>query len=493
MKLRTRIANLEEQIASRGEDHRARGGERLRDRAPAGDGARGRARGGQALGPAGEPQGHGVRDAAPGGRAGPEAAARPRDPVAGDRSRDPAPEPRTSGSWRRRRFPARPILPRKVRNYELALFFGLVLGVGLAIFFERMDNTVKTPDDVTQQLGPALPGHDPDRGAGPGGGQRLRRGRAARGPARAAVGRGRGLPGHPHQPHLLGPGPRGRIVLFGSANPGEGKTTTVANLAASLAQNGARVLAIDADLRRPTLHRHFGLSHTPGLSDAVVGRSKLLEVVRPTTVSGLSVIPCGYIPPEPGGAPGLGQPARASARAPQEVRLGAGRRAAHPGHGRHPGACALSWTASCSWSGRRAAAVPPCAAPSTSSSGWGASSRASCSTRSTCSATPTTTASTTASTTGSTTAKAPPSPLPPAGPPSWICSPAWARLEPAPPPPPVAFAMRGERMRTERGHGRGTSGAGGTAGCFAPRGSGGAARPRSSRPRTRRSTRCSPG
>jgi capsular exopolysaccharide synthesis family protein len=69
--------------------------------------------------------------------------------------------------------------------------------------------------------------------------------------------------------------------------------------AASLAQNGARVLAVDADLRRPTLHRHFGLAHTPGLSDVVVGRSKLQEVVRPTTVSGLSVIPCGYIPPNP--------------------------------------------------------------------------------------------------------------------------------------------------------------------------------------------------
>ena len=95
------------------------------------------------------------------------------------------------------------------------------------------------------------------------------------------------------------PGARGRIVLFGSANPGEGKTTTVANLAASLAQNGARVLAVDADLRRPTLHRHFGLDHTPGLSDAVVGRSKLTEVVRATSVSGLSVIPCGYIPPNP--------------------------------------------------------------------------------------------------------------------------------------------------------------------------------------------------
>ena len=195
--------------------------------------------------------------------------------------------------------PQAPILPKKVRNYELALLFGLVLGVGLAIFFERMDNTVKTPDDVTQQLGLPFLGMIPTAVLG----------RVAvddfgeaelpvvlREPQSAAAEAYRVI-----RTNLIfsSPGARGRVVLFGSANPGEGKTTTVANLAASLAQNGARVLAIDADLRRPTLHRHFGLSHTPGLSDAVVGRSKLLEVVRPTTVSGLSVIPCGYIPPNP--------------------------------------------------------------------------------------------------------------------------------------------------------------------------------------------------
>jgi capsular exopolysaccharide synthesis family protein len=95
------------------------------------------------------------------------------------------------------------------------------------------------------------------------------------------------------------PSPKGRLILFGSANPGEGKTTSVANLAASLAQNGAKVLAVDADLRRPTLHRHFGLEHTPGLSDLVVGRARLADVVHATSVPGLSILPCGYIPPNP--------------------------------------------------------------------------------------------------------------------------------------------------------------------------------------------------
>ena len=56
----------------------------------------------------------------------------------------------------------------------------------------------------------------------------------------------------------------GRVILVTSANPGEGKTTTLANLAAALAQNGAKVLAVDADLRRPTLNQHFGLPEDAG-------------------------------------------------------------------------------------------------------------------------------------------------------------------------------------------------------------------------------------
>jgi capsular exopolysaccharide synthesis family protein len=195
--------------------------------------------------------------------------------------------------------PLAPILPRKVRNYELALFFGLALGIGLAIFFERMDNTVKTPDDVTQQLGLPFLGMVPTANLG-----RLADGDfgqadlpvVLREPQSAAAEAYRVI-----RTNLIfsAPSKTGRLILFGSANPGEGKTTSVANLAASLAQNGARVLAVDADLRRPTLHRHFGLEHTPGLSDLVVGRAKLADVVHATSVPGLSVLPCGYIPPNP--------------------------------------------------------------------------------------------------------------------------------------------------------------------------------------------------
>ena len=91
----------------------------------------------------------------------------------------------------------------------------------------------------------------------------------------------------------------GRALLVTSANPGEGKTTTVANLAASLALNGAKVLAVDADLRRPALHTHFGVPKTPGLSDLIVGKCQASQAIQTTRLKGLQVLPCGYIPPNP--------------------------------------------------------------------------------------------------------------------------------------------------------------------------------------------------
>jgi len=84
-----------------------------------------------------------------------------------------------------------------------------------------------------------------------------------------------------------------------SAYPSEGKTTTLANLATALAQNGAKVLAVDADLRRPTLHQHFGLQKTPGLSDMIVGKSQASQAIQSTRIDGLQLLACGYLPPNP--------------------------------------------------------------------------------------------------------------------------------------------------------------------------------------------------
>ena len=90
-----------------------------------------------------------------------------------------------------------------------------------------------------------------------------------------------------------------RTLVVTSAEPGDGKTTTAANLAAAYAQHGMRVVLVDCDLRRPRIAGMFDVSKEPGLTQLVLGHASLPEVVRATGVEGLSVIPSGTQPPNP--------------------------------------------------------------------------------------------------------------------------------------------------------------------------------------------------
>jgi exopolysaccharide transport family protein len=197
----------------------------------------------------------------------------------------------------RAEVPRGPVSPKRMRNYQIALIIGLGLGIGLTLLFEHLDNTLKTPEDVKESLGVPFLGMVPDVTAKP------------------------GMPNAPRASPLIMKSPqsavaesyrvlrtnlifssaetRGRALVVSSASPAEGKTTTVANLASSLALNGARVLAVDADLRRPTIHQHFGIAKTPGLSDLIVGNCQASQAIQTTRFKGLQVLPCGYIPPNP--------------------------------------------------------------------------------------------------------------------------------------------------------------------------------------------------
>jgi capsular exopolysaccharide synthesis family protein len=90
-----------------------------------------------------------------------------------------------------------------------------------------------------------------------------------------------------------------QTLVVTSASPSEGKTTTASNLAVAFAQQGMRVLLLDCDLRRARLHRIFGVSREPGLTEFVLGFSDEEAVTRATSVPGLYVIPSGKLPPNP--------------------------------------------------------------------------------------------------------------------------------------------------------------------------------------------------
>lgn len=90
-----------------------------------------------------------------------------------------------------------------------------------------------------------------------------------------------------------------RAVLFTSPGPAEGKSTVSSNLAVSVAQTGTEIVLVDSDLRKPTVHKIFGLNNSVGLTSVLTGQIKLEDAVQKTKIDGLSVLTSGPIPPNP--------------------------------------------------------------------------------------------------------------------------------------------------------------------------------------------------
>ncbi|MCM3127721.1 CpsD/CapB family tyrosine-protein kinase [Paenibacillus provencensis] len=90
-----------------------------------------------------------------------------------------------------------------------------------------------------------------------------------------------------------------KVLMVASAQSGEGKTTTVSNLAVTYAQEGKKVLVIDTDLRKPSLHQVFKVSNHAGLSSALAGQYLVNEVLQKSSVFNLDILPAGPVPPNP--------------------------------------------------------------------------------------------------------------------------------------------------------------------------------------------------
>lgn len=90
-----------------------------------------------------------------------------------------------------------------------------------------------------------------------------------------------------------------RTIMIASAVSGEGKTTTIGNLAVAYAQEGKKVLLMDTDLRKPAIHRMFNVPNHIGLTSVLSSQYKVTEVLRETGVEGLHVLTSGPVPPNP--------------------------------------------------------------------------------------------------------------------------------------------------------------------------------------------------
>jgi succinoglycan biosynthesis transport protein ExoP len=185
--------------------------------------------------------------------------------------------------------PGGPFSPNARRDWFTALMAGLLVALGLAFGLEYLDDTVKTPDDVTERLRLPLLGLVPSV-------------------------RGKRVPLLTEPvPHDFGEAFRSlrtsivftsgsegpRVVAVTSSQPLEGKTTTACNLGMVLALGGSRVLLVDADMRRPGLHTVIGVPNEVGLSHLLVGQARVRDAVQKTSEPNLFVIAAGRIPPNP--------------------------------------------------------------------------------------------------------------------------------------------------------------------------------------------------
>jgi capsular exopolysaccharide synthesis family protein len=185
--------------------------------------------------------------------------------------------------------PGAPYTPDFRRNFMLGAFAGVLLALGLVLAIDYLDDTVKTPEDITRRLKLPFLGLVP-----------------------AVKGNNHPLLSH-EVPHEFGEAFRAlrtslvfssgtegtRVIGITSAQPLEGKTTTACNMAIALAYGGSRVLLIDADMRRPSVSRTLGIENTIGLSHLLTGQSTARQTIRPTHVQNLWVMTAGITPPNP--------------------------------------------------------------------------------------------------------------------------------------------------------------------------------------------------
>ena len=189
----------------------------------------------------------------------------------------------------RAEVPTGPFSPDPWRNMFIATVLGLTLALGLVFGMEYFDDTIKTPEDITQKLKLPFLGLVP----------------AVRGEKVPLL-----LGAAPHDfaeayralrtSLVFSSGNEGkRVIAVTSAQPLEGKTTSSCNLATVLAFGGARVLLIDADMRRPGVHRTLGLNNSVGLSHLLVGQARVRDVIQRTAEPNFYVITAGRTPPNP--------------------------------------------------------------------------------------------------------------------------------------------------------------------------------------------------
>ena len=195
--------------------------------------------------------------------------------------------------------PGGPVSPNLRLNLSLGLFVGFLAGLLLAFSIEALDNTVKTPEAAEELIGAPLLGVLPML-------SEARQQLSEEAPSRD-------LTVHKEPTSLAAEACRSirtnlmflsaqkeiQLLVVTSPGPRDGKTTAAISLAITMAQAGARVLLVDTDMRKPRIHKSFGITPGKGISTVIMGETQALDVIVHTGIPNLDVMPCGPIPPNP--------------------------------------------------------------------------------------------------------------------------------------------------------------------------------------------------
>jgi polysaccharide biosynthesis transport protein len=174
----------------------------------------------------------------------------------------------------------RPVKPNMVLNLVLGGILGIFLGIALTFFIEFLDTSVKIMEDVERYLGLPVLGVIPQ--------QTVLLTRPDASPAHLEAYRML----RTNIDFTLVEGEHKSFAVL-SAGASEGKSFTLANLAFVFAQQGSRVLVVDSDLRRPSVHKNLGVSADNGLSDYLTGSKTVDDIIRPTNIPNVSIITAG--------------------------------------------------------------------------------------------------------------------------------------------------------------------------------------------------------
>lgn len=205
-------------------------------------------------------------------------------------------EAKTIEVLQRAELPVSPVRPSLPINLAIGLALGLLLGGGLIVLIDSLDNTVRAEADVSRHTAKPILGHLPQIDAA------LLREFGSIDTMTEIAPRSNfaeGIKTLRTNLMFMSPDQPASMLLVTSPGPGEGKTLISINMAIAMAQSGLRTLIVDSDMRRPRVHKALGLENEGGLSTLILGKAKLDDVVQNTATENLFAVTCGELPPNP--------------------------------------------------------------------------------------------------------------------------------------------------------------------------------------------------